>query len=188
MAALSEREKKYCDAYLVHFNGTRACIEAGYSKNSAHTQSTRLLKKANIQKYLAEKKKKVATRLEISQKRTLTELGRIAFSDIRNYFNEDGSLKKLHELSEEAAAAVSMTEVELRPGNVVKGKSKDVSARSTTTRIKLWNKEKALEMLAKHFHIFEEIKPDGETHNHFDLSKVSKDDLKVLLKLLTKKG
>lgn len=180
-AALPERYKKFADQYLVHFNGTKAAIEAGYSKKCAGQQAARLLKNAKVQHYLKNKKKKTADRLEISQKRTLIEIARIAFSDIRNYFNEDGTLKKLTDITDDAAAAVATAEVE--------SKSESLDVVVKTSKVKLWSKEKALEMLAKHFHLFDEINPGGgEQHNHFDLSKLSREDLKLALSLITKKG
>ena len=131
------------------------------------------------------KKKKVAEALEHSQRKTLTEIARVAFSDIRLYFNDDGSLKPISELNDTAAAALSSCEIRQTQ---VKGTGKTKNKTVVHIgQIKLYDKIRALEMLAKHYHIFEEIDPNREQHNHFDLSKLSKEDLKLVLQLVTQK-
>lgn len=182
-SGLNDQQQKFCDQYLIDFNGTQAAIRVGYSKKTASSIAHELLKKPEIQAYLQSKKKKATKKAELSQKRVLLELARISFSDIRNYFNEDGTPKKISELTDEAAAALASSDIEIRAGRIVKGKAQEPSV--TINRLKLWDKMKALEMLAKHYHIFDEIGA-GDTHNHIDLSKLSKEDLKSALTLLTK--
>lgn len=182
-SGLNDQQKKFADEFLLDFNGTQAAIRAGYSKKTAYSQAHDLLKKPEIQAYLKTKKKKTADKLELSQKRVLLELTRLAFSDLRNYFNADGTPKPITELSDDAAAALASSEIEIRAGKIVKSKPQQPSV--TISRLKLWDKSKAIEMLAKHFHIFDEIGP-GDVHNHIDLSKLSPEDLKAALALLTK--
>lgn len=181
-SGLNEQQKKFVDEFLVDFNGTQAAIRAGYSQKSAYAQAHALLKKHEIQNLLKSKKRKTAEKLELSQKRVLLELTRLAFSDLRNYFNADGTPKPITELSDDAAAALASSEIEIRAGKIVKSK-KQPSV--TISRLKLWDKSKAIEMLAKHFHIFDEIGP-GDVHNYIDLSKLSPADLKSALALLMK--
>ncbi len=45
---LKPREERFCEAYVRLGKKEAAAIEAGYSKNSARTQATRLLKKAEV--------------------------------------------------------------------------------------------------------------------------------------------
>lgn len=109
---LEARVKLFCDRYLIHFNGTKAAEEAGYSKKTAPQQASRLLKNVKVQAYLSARKEKMAEKLEITQERILQELGRIALSDIRRYYNADGSLKSVSELDDDAAAALSGIEAD----------------------------------------------------------------------------
>ena len=52
MSELEEKQKMFCQKYLVDFNGTKAAIKAGYSKKTAAEQASRLLKKVKVQTYL----------------------------------------------------------------------------------------------------------------------------------------
>ena len=54
MSELEEKQKMFCEEYLVDFNGTQAAIRAGYSKKTATEQASRLLTKVNVQEYLTE--------------------------------------------------------------------------------------------------------------------------------------
>lgn len=146
MAELSEKQKRFCEEYLVDYNATQAAIRAQYSKKTAGSQGHDLLKKPEIQAYLKSKQSRILNKLEISQERTMQEIGRIAFGDRRGLYNEDGSLKKLSEMSADDAALISSLETEeLTLEEVVIGNTK---------KVKTWDKVRALEMLAKHFKIF----------------------------------
>ena len=52
MSELEEKQKMFCQEYLVDFNGTKAAIKAGYSKKTAAEQASRLLRKVKVQTYL----------------------------------------------------------------------------------------------------------------------------------------
>lgn len=51
---LNEKQKRFCDEYVIDYNATQSAIRAGYSANSARITASKLLTKANIQKYIAE--------------------------------------------------------------------------------------------------------------------------------------
>jgi phage terminase small subunit len=149
---LNEKQQRFCDEYLVDFNATQAAIRAGYSEKTAGSQGHDLLKKPEIQWYLQNKKEKIADKLEISQTRVMQEIARLAFSDIRKLFTIDGALKPVGELDDDAAAILSSLEI-------LEEKVSDVDAEEqitagTVKKVKLWDKTKALEMLAKHFKIY----------------------------------
>lgn len=150
--SLTTNEQLFCDHYLSDctFNGTKAAIAAGYSKKTAAAQASRLLRKVKVQNYLSAKIEKVTTKLEISQERTMQEIGRLAFSSIKCLFNEDGSLKKITDLTEEEAAILSSVEIE----EITAGYADNKASIGFTKKLKLWDKPKALEMLAKHYKIF----------------------------------
>jgi phage terminase small subunit len=157
MRKFEEQRARFIDEYLVDFNGKQACIRAGYAAKHAARQAVRLLEMPDIQNALTIKKKQISSKLEISQQRTLLEIGRIAFSDIRKYFNEEGQLRKPSELDDDASAVVSAVESEeLTADNMHIG---------FTKKIKLWDKNRALEMLAKHYGLLgDEDKNDMKFH------------------------
>lgn len=51
---MTEKQKRFCDEYLIDCNATQAAIRAGYSAKTANEQSTRLLANVNIKKYIDE--------------------------------------------------------------------------------------------------------------------------------------
>ena len=79
---LSEKQELFCREYLKDFNGTQACIRAGYSKNSANVQASRLLANDNIQKYIKEiseglKRNDIMDIIEVQQRLTAMARGQI---------------------------------------------------------------------------------------------------------------
>lgn len=52
--ALTAKQKRFCEEYLIDLNATQAAIRAGYSKKTAYSQGQRLLKNVEVQKYLQE--------------------------------------------------------------------------------------------------------------------------------------
>ena len=70
MAKMTEKQKRFCDEYLIDPNATQAAIKAGYSKKTAKEQGSRLLTNVNIKAYIGErletmKSKKIADAEEV---------------------------------------------------------------------------------------------------------------------------
>lgn len=146
---MKEQYKIFADNYLIDFNGKQSAIKAGYSERRAEVTASELLKKEEIQTYLAEQSQKTADILGITRERTMKEIGRLAFVDIRKFYSVDGSLKSIHDLDEESAAALAGVETyEEKIGDEEK------LTIGQTKKIKTYDKTKALEMLAKHFKIY----------------------------------
>lgn len=51
---LTERQRRFCEEYLIDGNASQAAIRAGYSKRSATVVSTTLMKNHQVQAYLKE--------------------------------------------------------------------------------------------------------------------------------------
>jgi phage terminase small subunit len=63
---LTAKQEMFCKEYLIDLNGAQAAIRAGYSKDSARIEASRLLTNDNIQQYLQELKAKREEKLEIN--------------------------------------------------------------------------------------------------------------------------
>ena len=61
---MTEKQKRFCDEYLVDCNATQAAIRAGYSEKTAYSIGQRTLKNVEVQEYIN------AKLLEISNKKT----------------------------------------------------------------------------------------------------------------------
>jgi phage terminase small subunit len=180
---LNDQVIRFCDNYLIHFNAAKAAVQAGYSAKTAAQQASRMLTKVKVQEYLQSRKEKIAEKLQYSQERTMLEIARIAFSDIRGLFTVDGALKSLTELDDDTAAVISSVEVSEEEVTARDIESELKIVAGTTKKVKLWDKTKALEMLAKHYKIFD----DGpKVTNNINLGKLNTGDLKTLLALQQK--
>lgn len=71
---LNDKQKSFCEEYIIDLNATQAAVRAGYSEKTARQAASRMLSHVNIQKYLAELKQKRVERLEITQDFVLKNL------------------------------------------------------------------------------------------------------------------
>lgn len=112
-AALTEKQQRFCDEYLIDLNGSAAYRRAGYSAkgNAAEASAARLLRDAKVKEYLAERMKARSERTEITQDRVLQELARIAFFDPRKLFDADGKPIPINQLDDDTAAALNGLDV-----------------------------------------------------------------------------
>ena len=56
---MTEKQKKFCDEYLIDCNATQAAIRAGYNKNSARQIGQENLSKPYIQTYISEQLERI---------------------------------------------------------------------------------------------------------------------------------
>lgn len=158
-SGLTDKQIQFIEQYLIDFNATQAAIRCGYSKKTAKEQASRLLTKVNIQHELSKRFTDKANKVGISRERTMEEIGRIAFSDIRRFFDANGNLKALSDLDDESAAVLSSMEVD----ELFDGYGEDRQQVGVTKKVRLWDKLKALEMLAKHFKIYSDAPLTNQT-------------------------
>ena len=57
--AVTDKQKRFCDEYLIDLNATQAAIRAGYSKKTAYSIGVENLKKPEIKSYIDEQLKKM---------------------------------------------------------------------------------------------------------------------------------
>ena len=143
------KQQRFVDEYLVDYNATQATIRAGYSAKRADAIGYDLLRKPEIQAAIQKALQKQQARTEITADWVLKETHRLASFDPRKLFDENGALRPIHTLDDETAACIGGVEID-RFGSV---------------KVKVWDKNSALEKLGKHFKIFVERKevtgPDG---------------------------
>jgi phage terminase small subunit len=173
VAELNERQKKFCEEYLAcKFNGTQAAINAGYSKKTAYSIACENLKKPEIQNYLSElvTVASKAAGIDISKERTLREIGRISFSDIRKLYTEVGALKNITDIDEDTAAALAGVET-TEEFDWVDGQK--IFA-GFTKKVKTYDKTKGLEMLAKIHKMYSDAPIQNNTNQPFSDDQVEK--------------
>ena len=80
----------------------------------------------------------------------LRELQRITLVDIRQAFNEDGSLKNLEDMPPELGAQIK----EIKVDELFEGRGQERQHVGYTKHIKFWDKLKAIELIGKELKMF----------------------------------
>lgn len=154
--ALTPKQERFVQEYLVDLNGTQAAIRAGYSPRTANMQAARMLAKDNFKALVSERRAAIAQSLEITQERVAREYARIAFADMRHFARVDGGgigLKASDDWSDDDAAAVAeLSETRSESGGSV--------------RFKLHSKVQALDSLAKMLGMFPKEAPTVEVNDN----------------------
>ena len=142
---MTPKQKRFCQEYLVDLNGTQAAIRAGYSKKTAEVQGSRLLTNVKVQAAIQEQQKRIAHNLGVTAECIVAEYARIAFADIgalADWNSRGMTIRPATELVPDQTAAIQ--EVVLTP-------TKDGGI---SIRIKLHDKIRALDSLARHLGMF----------------------------------
>jgi len=134
------------------YDGAKAyqSLRPGISTNVAAAAATRLFKHPAVKAVLAKSRKKLMKKFEISEERVLQEMACIAFLDIADLFNDDGSLKPISEIPEETRRALAGLEI----SELFDGVGEDREQVGRLKRLKVESKTKGLEMLGKYLEMF----------------------------------
>lgn len=124
-------------------NGTKAAIEAGYSRRTAAEQASRLLSNVKVLKLLSALNEKIEEKALITKEQTIAEYSSLGLFDIRTIYDKNNALKPISEFSDEAARAVSSIET----FEVFEGYGEDRKHIGNTIRIKLNSKIAALDSI-----------------------------------------
>jgi phage terminase small subunit len=142
--ALTARQTRFVEHYLVLGNAAEAARRAGYSAHSVSSTVQRLFRKPRVAAAIAAAQAARAERMRIDAEHVLAEYARLGFADlgmIADWSAAGLTLKPRDEMAaEERAALAEITEHRGGQG-----------ARLT---VKLFDKPRALDALAKHLGLF----------------------------------
>lgn len=165
---MTKKQKRFVEEYLIDLNATQAAIRAGYSSNSASEIGFELLKKpdvrAHVDKAIAERSKRTG----INQDRVIRELARIGFANIRDVADSDAMVKM--DASDDDLAAVQSIKVK---------QSSFDNGDATEREVKIYDKNKALELLGRHLGMFDDrmnVGIDGSINIHVDYGEDDEPD------------
>lgn len=147
-----QRDEIFAQAYVIHGNARLAAKKAGYSEKSAHQIGYTLLKQPYIAMRIDQLMKEKAEKMRVTGDRVLKELCDIAMVRVKDCYDEEGNLLNLHEMPEANQAALSSVETD----EIYAGHGTSRKHIGKARKIKLSDKMKALEILAKHFHLYAE--------------------------------
>lgn len=149
---LSPKRARFVSEYLIDQNGTQAAIRAGYSPKTANEQAARLLANASVRAAVDENIRKIHEKNLVTPDRIIQELARIAFANISLAFNKDGDLKPIHEIPEDIIRAIGGLEI----SEIFSGSGDDRTQIGVLKKIKMNDKQRALELLGKNLGMFVE--------------------------------
>lgn len=166
---MTEKQKRFCNEYLIDLNATQAAIRAGYKKQYANKFVYKILNNPNVKEYLEKRMKDREERTEITQDDVVREIAAIAFSNPSDFFkvvdrpitaggvpvrDDDGNIKTYKDVE-------FVNTDNLSPAN--KKAIASIKQGSNGLEVKLNDKLKALELLGRHLGMFKdkvEIKED----------------------------
>lgn len=80
--ALTPKQERFVQEYIVDRNATQAAIRAGYSEKTAGVIGSENLDKPNIAGEIAKRTKVIAEKVEITQERVVEALASMGFHDV----------------------------------------------------------------------------------------------------------
>lgn len=142
--ALTEKQKRFCDEYLIDLNATQAAIRAGYSERTAYRTGADNLKNPQIAGLITKRQVDRSARTEITQDMVLRELAKIGFANVTDFvtIKRDGEAAKV-----EVKPTAEMPREKM-------GAIAGIKEGANGIEIKLNDKNKALELLGKHLGMF----------------------------------
>ena len=148
--ALTPKQMRFADEYLIDLNATAAYKRAGYiaTGNSAEVNGHKLLSNTQIASYIQMRMKDREKRTEITQDMVLAEWAKLAFLDPRRFYDQHGGLIPIQKLPAEVAAALAGVELTTERS---KGEEPTVS---DVSKIKFIDKKGALDSVARHLGMF----------------------------------
>ena len=139
---LTAKQAAFVREYAIDKNATQSAIRAGYSARNADKIGSELLGKTRVAAAIDRAIAVQTERTLVSADRVIAEFAKIAFANAQSYHGADGNVQQITDLSNDDAAAIQSFE-----------RSEDGS-----TKIKLCDKLKSLDSLAKHLGL---LQPDS---------------------------
>lgn len=164
---LTPKQELFCKEYVIDFNATQAAIRAGYKKKAAYKTASENLNKPHVAERIRELQGPVMKKPEITRERVLQELADIAFANTDDFFEGPGVLKKDIMKSDKLGAIATFEPT------------------MAGVKVKMNDKQKALEMLARHLGMFNADTSQKPETNQYDFSKISSEKLRKIRELLS---
>lgn len=148
----NDRHERFCHEYLKDLVAGRAYERAGYKakgKSADEAASVLLSRNLKVQARIAELKEERKERVQIEADTVLRELLILATSSVNHYtVDEDGRIELLDDAPDHAERAVSSVKITRTP--------KPGQGDEIKTEYRLWDKNSALDKLAKHLGLYEQ--------------------------------
>ncbi|MBW4440148.1 MAG: terminase small subunit [Plectolyngbya sp. WJT66-NPBG17] len=152
---ISERARRFADAYFLSLNPIESARSAGYEGSEAtlRKQSYRLLTDDRVQGHLETRRAKLVQATDNTLLEVIAQLKTIAFTnikDVASWTTDSVDFKPSSEIPSEQAQAIRRVKGRKRP---VFGKDGEKVGESLDFELELHNKEAALKLLASYYGI-----------------------------------
>jgi phage terminase small subunit len=131
---LTDKQRTFCNEYVIELNATKAAIAAGYSEDSARSTGSHLLDDPDVAAYIRRLQEDKFLNLRITAEQVLAELARIGFADFEEEIQEPRSKSQDLKRGEKLLASLSWKKGEnFRDAN---GKVVDPQEQTQEPRVK----------------------------------------------------
>lgn len=148
--------ERFCNAYLVSFNGKQSAIEAGYKKSAATQMAYELMDKPEIQKRLKHLQEHFFKAKKLEREEVMRQLYYLCTRDVLDFCDKDTgyiNINNLRRLPKNLRASIDGIKVKQ-----LWDKQGEIIGEEIT--ITLSPKAKAVELAMKHFSLFAPDKMD----------------------------
>lgn len=141
---MTDKQKRFCEEYLIDLNATQAAIRAGYSPKTANEQGSRLLANVSIRTHIDKSIAARSVRTGVNADRVIRELARVAFVNPTEIVDPD-TARVRETATDDDKAAISAVKVKMSSGE---------NSDSIEREVRFADKLKALELLGRHLNMF----------------------------------
>lgn len=150
---MTNKQKRFCEEYMIDLNATQAAIRAGYSAKTANEQGAQLLAKLSIRARIDVALAEQSKRTGVTADRVVRELAKVAFVNSQDVIDFDSATIK-SDAARDDTAAISSVKVKTIPMPDGDGVERE---------IKMADKLKALELLGRRLGLFtDNVNVSGE--------------------------
>lgn len=184
--ALTDKQRRFVDEYLVDLNATQAAIRAGYSQKTAGQIGEQNLKKLEIAAAVQEAQAERAKRTEITQDMVLRELAKIGFSDIRKIVRWGKTELRVTDAGDDEGevteayhglALVSADEIDDNTAAAIS----EISEGREGLKVKLHDKKGALVDIGRHLGMFKDrIEHSGPNGGPIPIADMTDEELAAI--------
>lgn len=172
--ALTEKQDRFCEEFIIDLNATQAAIRAGYSEATARQMGAENLSKPVIQEKIQILKDARSQRTEITADMVLREYAKLGFSNITDY------LRVVEKVGMTDDGPVMYKAVEIFETDGIDRAKLDAVAEIKQTKegiaLKLHDKKGALDSIARHLGMFvDKIEVTQETSISVRRKRVTED-------------
>lgn len=148
--ALTDKQRRFVDEYLVDLNATQAAIRAGYSKRRASEIGSQLLRKPNVAEAISVAQAERSQRTQIDADYVLRRMVEIDQMDVLDIMTDDMQLKPVSQWPRVWRQYLSGFDL----AEMFEGRGEEREMVGLLKKIKWPDKVKNLELLGRHFGMF----------------------------------